>query len=54
MRSESETERATAAPATAAAVTIVAHDIGGVGGMERQLAMLVIGLIAKPEPTVTV
>ena len=38
-----------AAPARAAAagpapVTIVAHDVGSVGGMERQLAELVIGL----------
>jgi glycosyltransferase involved in cell wall biosynthesis len=44
MRSESETERATGTAPTQAAVTIVAHDIGGVGGMERQLAELVIGL----------
>jgi UDP-glucose:(heptosyl)LPS alpha-1,3-glucosyltransferase len=44
MRSESETERATATAPSAAAVTIVAHDIGRVGGMERQLAELVIGL----------
>jgi glycosyltransferase involved in cell wall biosynthesis len=45
MRSESQTERAKPTAATVAgAVTIVAHDIGSVGGMERQLAELVTGL----------
>jgi glycosyltransferase involved in cell wall biosynthesis len=44
MRSESETERASRAAPTAPPVTIVAHDIGRVGGMERQLSELLIGL----------
>lgn len=35
--------------ATRQAVTIVAHDIGGVGGMERVLAELVMGLARRGE-----
>lgn len=39
-----EPEQRTAAPELASAVTIVAHDLGDVGGMERQMAELVLGL----------
>jgi UDP-glucose:(heptosyl)LPS alpha-1,3-glucosyltransferase len=39
-----ETEQGTPAPALATDVTIVAHDLGDVGGMERQMAELVLGL----------
>lgn len=39
--SEREIERATSGSTD---VTIVAHDIGGVGGMERQLTELILGL----------
>lgn len=46
MQTESETERSNPTASTAAAVTIVAHDIGNVGGMERQLAELLTGLRA--------
>ncbi len=41
MRSDSETERAIQQTSSTVDVTIVAHDIGAVGGMERQLAELV-------------
>jgi glycosyltransferase involved in cell wall biosynthesis len=41
---QTDTERQTPRPAAAPDVTIVAHDIGAVGGMERQLAELVLGL----------
>jgi UDP-glucose:(heptosyl)LPS alpha-1,3-glucosyltransferase len=34
-------------PPEPAAVTIVAHDVGSVGGMERQLAELATGLLAR-------
>jgi glycosyltransferase involved in cell wall biosynthesis len=41
---QTDTEQQTPRPVAAPAVTIVAHDIGAVGGMERQLAELVLGL----------
>jgi glycosyltransferase involved in cell wall biosynthesis len=44
MQSESETEHQVEPTSSAADVTIVAHDIGSVGGMERQLAELILGL----------
>ncbi|HUA11759.1 MAG TPA: glycosyltransferase family 4 protein [Solirubrobacteraceae bacterium] len=37
-----------------AAVTIVAHDIGGVGGMERQLAELIVGLRRLGHPVTVI
>jgi UDP-glucose:(heptosyl)LPS alpha-1,3-glucosyltransferase len=40
----SQTPREVARSQTALAVTIVAHDVGSVGGMERQLEELVLGL----------
>src|SRR5580693_2569519 len=43
MRSDTENQR-DSRPATAVDVTIVAHDIGSVGGMERQLTELLLGL----------
>jgi glycosyltransferase involved in cell wall biosynthesis len=45
-RSDSETEHPAQAPRSPCDVTIVAHDIGSVGGMERVLAELVVGLRA--------
>jgi glycosyltransferase involved in cell wall biosynthesis len=45
-QSDRETEGPAQAPRSAYDVTIVAHDIGSVGGMERVLAELVIGLRA--------
>ncbi len=39
-----------AARASSEAVTIVAHDLGSVGGMERQLAELVLGLRREGRP----
>jgi glycosyltransferase involved in cell wall biosynthesis len=45
MQAESETHRSTQAPASALPdVTIVANDVGSVGGMERVLAELAVGL----------
>jgi glycosyltransferase involved in cell wall biosynthesis len=44
MQSSIVTERGTQRPASPCDVTIVANDIGSVGGMERVLAELVIGL----------
>jgi glycosyltransferase involved in cell wall biosynthesis len=43
-RKHSETEQESPRPPAAPDVTIVAHDLGAVGGMERQLAELVLGL----------
>jgi len=44
MRFDSETEPDIQRTPSAADVTVVAHDIGSVGGMERQLAELLLGL----------
>lgn len=44
VRSDSETEHETQPAPAPVDVTVVAHDIGSVGGMERQLAELLIGL----------
>ncbi len=44
MGSDSEAERAIQQAPAAVDVTIVAHDIGVVGGMERQLTELIVGL----------
>ncbi len=41
---DSETEQQAPRAGSSADVTIVAHDLGAVGGMERQLAELVLGL----------
>jgi glycosyltransferase involved in cell wall biosynthesis len=41
-------------PGPACAVTIVAHDIGSVGGMERVLAELILGLRALGHPVTVV
>jgi glycosyltransferase involved in cell wall biosynthesis len=46
MRTDSETEPENHLTRGAVDVTIVAHDIGRVGGMERQLAELLLGLRA--------
>ena len=46
-RSDTEPLHGRAAPGSAPEVTIVAHDIGSVGGMERQLEELVLGLDAR-------
>lgn len=43
-RSDSDVEHAEERASSAVAVTIVAHDLGAVGGMEHQLAELVLGL----------
>jgi UDP-glucose:(heptosyl)LPS alpha-1,3-glucosyltransferase len=43
-----------AAPRSACEVTIVAHDIGSVGGMERQLAELVTGLVRRGHPVTVI
>ena len=45
--SDSETQREMQPPHGAIEVTIVAHDIGSVGGMERVLAELLTGLVAS-------
>jgi UDP-glucose:(heptosyl)LPS alpha-1,3-glucosyltransferase len=44
MQSDSETERDIQLTPSAVDVTVVAHDIGSVGGMERQLTELLLGL----------
>ncbi|MCW2970881.1 MAG: hypothetical protein JWO23_2008, partial [Solirubrobacterales bacterium] len=43
-KSDSDVEHAEERASSAVAVTIVAHDLGAVGGMEHQLAELVLGL----------
>ncbi len=43
-----------AARADAVAVTIVAHDVGAVGGMERQLAELAVGLSERGHPVTVI
>jgi glycosyltransferase involved in cell wall biosynthesis len=44
MRTKVETEREHLSASAACDVTIVAHDIGSVGGMERQIAELILGI----------
>src|SRR6478672_5291895 len=44
MQAQPETHRSTQAPAPPPDVTIVANDVGSVGGMERVLAELALGL----------
>jgi glycosyltransferase involved in cell wall biosynthesis len=44
MQAEPETQGSTRAPASPPDVTIVANDVGSVGGMERVLAELAVGL----------
>jgi len=46
MGSDADAPQATRAQASRLPLTIVAHDIGAVGGMERQLAELLLGLRA--------
>jgi glycosyltransferase involved in cell wall biosynthesis len=46
LRPTGEVERSPAQDGGPCDVTLVAHDVGGVGGMERQLAELVLGLRA--------
>jgi glycosyltransferase involved in cell wall biosynthesis len=53
-RSDSETEQEHHATRVAGEVTIVAHDIGAVGGMERQLAELILGLRELGHPVTVI